>query len=684
MTAPPTKDGILVAAMTETIVRTVCPHDCPDQCSMLATVADGRVVKVQGDPEHPFTRGFLCGKVQHYEERVHSPERLSTPLRRVGPKGRGEFVAISWDEALDTVVTRWRRAIAEHGSEALLGYAYSGHMGLVNRNVVRALFHALGASRLLIGTVCDSACGAGWEYAVGDTPGTDPESVVDSDLVLCWSANLATTNVHMLPFVDEARARGGQLVVIDPYRTRTARQADWHLAPRVGTDSALALGLMHVIVRDGLHDAAYLAERSVGFDRLRDEVLPGYAPARVAEITGLAAGDVERLAHAYGRARAPFLRLGMGMSRHAGGGMAIRTVACLPALVAAWRKPGGGCLMDTAAAWRFDYDAVRRPDLLPRPTRVVNHSQLGRALVELDDPPIKALFVAANNPAVTCPDQSRVVAGLSRDDLFTVVHDAFMTDTARFADVVLPATTALETEDYYRSYGTYYVQHGPRLIDEVGQARSNLWLVNELAGRLGLADPVFNRNAREHFDLMARGGAFHGLTADGLVGAGPVKIPPHQGGPATTYFDSRQMVEEGLPGLPEWRPDVPSERFGLRLLTAPGHFQHHTAFDGVARLRQREGEPYCLLHPDDATARGIADGDAVVLRNERGRVGLRARVSADTQPGVVVAPTQRNRARYLLGGPLNVLTSDALSDLGAGATYQSTWVEAEPLPPPGG
>jgi anaerobic selenocysteine-containing dehydrogenase len=663
------------------LVRTVCPHDCPDQCSMLVTVEDDRVLKVQGDPDHPFTRGFLCGKVQHYEERVHSPERLTTPLRRVGPKGSGEYAAIPWGEALDEIVSRWRDTIAAHGSEALLGYAYSGHMGLVNRNVVRALFHALGASRLLIGTVCDSACSAGWEYAVGDTPGTDPETVVDSDLVLCWSANLATTNVHMLPFVDDARARGARLIVIDPYRTRTARVADWHLAPRVGTDTALALGLMHVIVRDGLHDAEYVAERTAGFAQLRDEVLPSYPPDRVAGITGLAAADVERLAHAYGRARAPFLRLGMGMSRHAGGGMAIRTVACLPALVGAWRKPGGGCLMDTAAAWRFDYDAVRRPDLLARSTRVVNHSQLGRALVELEDPPIKALFVAANNPAVTCPDQARVVQGLGREDLFTVVHDPFMTDTARFADIVLPATTALETEDFYRSYGTYYVQHGPKLIGEVGQARSNLWLVNELARRFGLDDPVFRRTPGEHFDAMVAGGrgAVRELSAGRLVGAGPVRIAAEPGGPGLTHFFSRQMTEEGLPGLPEWRPEAPREGFPLRLLTAPGHFQHHTAFDGVARLRQREGEPHCLLNPEDAAARGIADGDAVVLHNERGRVGLRARVTTDTQPGVVVTPTQRNRARYLLGGPLNVLTSDELSDIGAGATYQSTWIDASPL-----
>src|SRR5262245_46705356 len=290
-------------------IRTVCPHDCPDACSMLASIEDGRVVSVAGDPNHPFTRGFLCGKVTRYQERVHAPERLLRPLRRRGPKGEGVFAEISWDEALDEVVSRWRDVIAEYGSEALVGYFYSGHQGLVNRNVPRALFHALGASRFLAGTVCDSTAEAAWHYAVGPTPGTDAETIVDSDLIVCWGANVVTVNVHMVPFIDEARAKDAKLVVIDPYRTRTARRADWHLAPRIGSDTALALGLMHVIVRDGLHDAAFVGARTVGFERLRDEVLPVYTPERVAAIADLEPADVERLAHLYARARAPFLRI---------------------------------------------------------------------------------------------------------------------------------------------------------------------------------------------------------------------------------------------------------------------------------------------------------------------------------------------------------------------------------------
>lgn len=669
----------------QTMIRTVCPHDCPDQCSMIATVANGRLLRVTGDTDHAFTRGFLCGKVANYQERVYSPERLLTPLRRTGPKGVGAFAPISWDVALEEIVTRWRGVIAEHGSEALLGYAYSGNMGVANRNVVRALFHALGASRMLIGTVCDSTCGAGWEYTVGPTPGTDPEQVAHSDVIVCWGANVATTNVHLVPLIEQARKNGAQLVVIDPARTRTARRADWHIAPRIGTDAALALGMMHVLVRDGLHDAEYIGRHSTGFERLRDDVLPRYTPAHVAEITGVGADDVERLARLYSGARAPFIRLGMGLSRNSGGGMAVRAITCLPAIVGAWGKPGGGALLDTAHLWGFDYDAIRRPDLLPRPTRVLNHSTLGRALTELTDPPIMALFVAANNPAVTCPDQERMTAGLSREDLFTVVHDSFLTDTARFADIVLPACSAVETEDFYRSYGTYYVQHGPRLIEPLGESRSNLWLVQELAQRLGLDDPVFRRDARAHMAAAIAGA--HGPTAslslDRLIDGGPVKLRPEKNGPEMTYFFSAQMERDGLPLLPGWSPD-PGEadeggRWPLRLLTLPGHFQHHTAFAGVERLRRRQGAPVCLLHPADAQTRAIRNGDPVLLFNDRGEVGMAARISSDTQPGVVAVEGNRSRADYVRGGPLNVLTSDRLSDMGAGATYQSTWVEVRAL-----
>lgn len=667
-------------------VRTVCPHDCPDQCSILATVDNGRLLAVAGDPEHPFTRGFLCEKVRRYPERVYSPERLHTPLRRTGARGEGVFAPITWDEALDEIAGRWRQIIAEDGGEALLGYAYSGHMGVVNRGLPQALFHALGATRLNAGTVCDSACMLGWEYSVGPTPGTDPESVAGSDLVICWSANVVTTNVHIVPFIDQARRAGGRLVVIDPFRTRTAARADWHIAPRVGTDTALALGVMHVLVREGLIDHSFLRDHTTGFERLRDEVLPRYTPERASEITGVPAADIERLARMYGEARAPYLRIGQGMTRNRGGGMAARTVSLLPSLVGAWTKPGGGALMYTAYAWEFDYAAIRRPDLLPRPTRTVNHSTLGRDLIEMRNPPIRALFVAANNPAVTCPDQARVRAGLAREDLFTVVHDPFLSDTARYADIVLPATTAVETDDLYRSYGSYYVQYGPASSAPVGEARSNHQLVQALAERLGLTDPVFSRDVRGHLELLLAGatGASAALDLAHLLAGGPVKLHLPPPVPPRTYFYSEQMAKDGLPPLPEWTPDMeePAVEAGeprpLRLLTLPGHFQHHTAFAGVASLRRRQGAPACVLHPEDAAARGIRDGDPVRMVNNLGGVAFIARVSSDTQPGVVAVEGSRRAADHAgQTASLNLLTSDTLSDLGEGATYQSTWVQVE-------
>lgn len=671
--------------MAEQTVRTVCPHDCPDQCGMLVTVRDGRVVRVAGHPDHPFTRGYLCTKVNRYPERLYSPARLTTPLRRTGAKGSGQFAPISWDEALDQIAARWQSIIATYGAEALAGYAYGGNQGLIHRNIVQALFHALGATRVVLGAVCDSAAETGWEYAVGPAPGSDLETMAGSDLILAWSSDLLTTNLHAWPFVEQARARGAQLVVIDPYQSRTARRADWHLAPRIGTDTALALGLMHVLVRDGLYDSDYVANHTVGFAALRDQVLPHYTPERVAEITGLPVADIERLAQLYGRARAPFLRIGEGMSRLSGGGMAVRTVALLPGLVGAWTRPGGGVMLMSVWGWGFDYNAVRRPDLLPRPTRSINQATLGRDLLETQDPPIMALFIAANNPAVTNPDAGRVAAALGREDLFTVVHDLFMTDTARHADIVLPATTNLESEDFFRGYGTYYVQYGPAVIPPVAGARSNLWLVQELARRMGLQDPVFSRSVPEHMAAMLAGatGSTAALTVEQIMAGGVVRLPAGPQEPPVTYFYSEAMAAAGLPPLPEWQPD-PAEaeaagRWPLRLLTAPGHAQHHTAFAGVESLQAQEGPPHCLLHPADAAPRGIRDGDPVLLYNDRGQVGLYARVSTATQPGVVVVAGHRNRDRYLTGGPLNVLTSDRPADMAAGATYQSTWLEARPL-----
>ncbi|MFI4988072.1 MAG: molybdopterin-dependent oxidoreductase [Alphaproteobacteria bacterium] len=665
-------------------VRVVCAHDCPDMCSLLAHVENGRILRVVGDPGQPFTAGFACAKVNRDAELVHSAQRLATPLRRTGPKGEGKFAAIGWDEALDEIIARWQAVIAESGPLALLGYAYSAHQGQLNRGLVNGLFHALGASRLQGGTVCDTCCETAWDMTVGPVGGADPESVVHSDLIVSWGADLVTTNVHFWAKVEEERKRGVELVVIDPRRSRTAERADWHIPIRVGTDAALALGVMHILVRDGLADRTYIAQHTHGFERLECQVLPRFAPAAVAAITGLALADVERLAALYGRAKSSFIRLGEGMTRLAQGGQAMRAVALLPGVTGAYGRPGGGALLLTAATCELDYNAVRKPSG-PAATRLVNHLRLGEALLTLKDPPIRAIFIAANNPAVTCPEAGKVRRGLAREDLFTVVHDPFLSVTARYADIVLPAATYLETEDFYRAYGTYYMQYAPRAVAPQGEAWSNFRLAQALAARLGLSDPAFRMTEGELVQAMFRGATGTSATVDPatLREAGPVRIAPVGGQRFKTpsgklEFYSETLAAQGLPPMPDWRPD-PEEvreaaRWPLRLLTAPGYFQSHTAFSGVPFLRRREGAPLCILHPEDARTRDLRDGQPVRLFNERGTVGLSLRVSDEVMPGVVLVPGQRPDEEAI-AGTINLLCSDRYTDMGEGATYQSTWLD---------
>jgi anaerobic selenocysteine-containing dehydrogenase len=659
-------------------IRTVCAHDCPDMCSLLAQVEDGRIVKIQGDPDHPFTAGFACGKVNRDMDLVYSPQRLTTPLRRCGPKGSGRFKPITWDQALDEIVARWKGVLAADGPLAILGYAYSAHQGLMNRGLTNGLFHALGTSRLLGGTVCDSCAEAAWDATVGPVGGADPESVIESDLIIGWGSDLHATNVHLWAKIEQARRRGVPLVVIDPRRTRAAQAADWHLHIRIGTDSALALGMMHILVRDNLADRSYLAEHTLGFEQVEREVLPRFAPARVAEITGLSVADVERLAAMYGAARTPFIRIGFGMSRFAHGGQNLRTVALLPGVTGAYGRYGGGALLATAASFDLNYNAVRKPSG-PAATRSINHLKLGEALLEATDPPIHALFIAANNPAVTNPGTAKIRAGLAREDLFTVVHDPFMTATARYADIVLPATTYLETEDFYRSYGTYYMQYGQRAVEPVGGAWSNLRLTQTLAARMGLTDAVFSMSPPEILQELFTGGGI-GLDPSSLLDGTPVSIAARAGQRFRTpsgrlEFVSQTLAEQGLPAMPDWQPE-PAEpaAWPLRLLTTPGYFQSHTAFSGVAFLREREGVPCAVLHPTDAASRGLRDGQAVRLWNDRGQVSLRLRVLDEIQPGVVLVPGQRPDEEAE-AGTVNMLCADDYTDLGAGATYQSTWLE---------
>jgi anaerobic selenocysteine-containing dehydrogenase len=667
-------------------VRAVCAHDCPDMCSLLAEVENGRVLRVRGDPEQPFTAGFACAKVNRDAELVHSPQRIQTPLRRAGAKGDGKFAPISWGEALGEIVAQWKQIIAESGPTALLGYAYSAHQGQLNRGLLLGLFHALGSSRLIAGTVCDTCCEEAWNVTVGPIGGADPEAVDESDLIVSWGADLVATNVHFWAKAEAAQKRGAPVVVIDPRKSRTARLADKHLQIRIGTDAALALGIMHILVRDGFVDRDYIAANTIGFDRLEAEVLPKFAPKRVAEITGLAESEIKDFADLYGRAERSFIRLGEGMTRLARGGEALRAVALLPGVTGAYGRRGGGALLLTAPAYGWNYDAIRKPSG-PAETRTVNHLRLGDALLNMKNPPIRALFIAANNPAVTCPEANKVRQGLEREDLFTVVHDPFLTVTARYADILLPATTYLETEDVYRAYGAYYLQYAPAAVPPQGEAWSNFRLARELAQRMGLADPIFGMDTKAAIGELWRGatGPVARLDLAGMFHGPPINIAPEGGQEFRTpsgklEFYSEQLAARGKAPMPDWQPDPDEERdaarWPLRLLTAPGYFQAHTAYCGVEFLRRREGPPCCILHPEEAAKRGLRDGAKVRLFNDRGAVGLVLRISDEVLPGVLLVPGQRPEDETV-EGTVNMLVSDRYTDLGDGATYQSTFLDIE-------
>jgi anaerobic selenocysteine-containing dehydrogenase len=664
-------------------VRAVCAHDCPDTCSLLVKVENDQVIQVRGDPDHPFTAGFACTKTNRDAELINSSERLSVPLRRIGGKGEGDFTPITWDEALDEIADRWRAIIDASGPLAILGYAYSAHTGLMNRGLLNGVFHALGASRLEAGTVCDSCAIEAWNATLGPVGGADPESVVDSDLLISWGCDLITTNVHMWAKITRERKRGLKVIVIDPRRSRTALSADWHIPIRVGTDAALALGVMHILVRDDLCDRAYIAEHTLGFDRLETEVLPRFAPQRVASITGLSIEDIERLAAAYGTAKASFIRLGEGMTRLAQGGQALRAVALLPGVTGAYATQGGGSLLYTGDFCEIHLDVVGQPSG-PATARTINHLRLGQALLEEKDPTIQSIFIASNNPAVTCPDVGKVRRGLAREDLFTVVHDPFMSVTARYADIVLPAALYLETEDVYRSYGSYYVQYAPRAVAPRAQAWSNFRLAQALAKRMHLTAPVFQMPEQEVLRELLRGANGSGELNPEEVSKGlPIKVAPQGGQQFLTpsgklEFYSAYLKAKHVAPMPDWGEDAVEKQqaalWPLRLLTAPGYFQPHTTYSGVAMLRRQEGVPVVVLHPHDAQSRKLRDGQRVRVFNDQGSIGLVLHISDEVQTGVAFVPGQR-RDDETVSGTINMLCSDRYTDMGEGATYQSTWLD---------
>ena len=487
------------------VVHAACPHDCPDACGVLITIEDGRATRIQGDPEHPVTRGFLCAKVAKYLDRVYSPERVLYPMRRVGPKGpasnAGEssptWQRISWDEALDEIAHRFRRIIAEYGLESILPYSYGGTIAALNGGSMdRRFFHRLGASQLER-SICSSAGEEGLKSVIGVKLGTEPEQFAHSRYIIAWGSNIHGNNVHLWPFIEEARRKGAKLVVIDPYRTRTAKCADWYLSINPGTDAALALGLMHVIIKENLFDADYVLRYTIGFEDLKARA-EEYPPEKVAYWTGISADDICKLAREYATQRPSVIRVNYGIQRSDRGGMSMRAVTMLPCLIGSWKEIGGGLQLSLSGSFGLNKEALEMPELmqkaLGRPARVVNMVQLGSVLNSTTMvPPIQALFVYNSNPAAVCPNHNEVIRGLKRPDLFTVVHEQFFTDTTDYADIVLPATTFFEHKDLQTSYGHYYLQVSNQAMEPVGECRSNVEMFRALAVRMGFEEDCFRR-----------------------------------------------------------------------------------------------------------------------------------------------------------------------------------------------
>jgi anaerobic selenocysteine-containing dehydrogenase len=720
------------------VVHAACPHDCPDACGVLITVEDGRATRIQGDPAHPVTQGFLCGKVAKYLDRVYSPDRVMYPMRRVAAKGVATaqrsfapydrvpstplrasshpvphdqvWQRISWDEALDEIAARFRNIAAEFGGEAILPYSYGGTLGALNgASMDRRFFGRLGSSQL-DRAICSAAGEAGLISVFGVKLGTEPEQFVHSRYIIAWASNIHGNNIHLWPFIEEARRKGAKLVVIDPYRTRTAACADWYLPINPGTDGALALAMMHVIIGEGLHDFDYVEKYTLGFDELREKV-KAYPPERVSQWTGISAEDIRKLAREYATTRPSVIRLNYGVQRSEGGGMATRAIAMLPCITGSWKEVGGGLQMSTSGAFGLNKDALTRPELAPdgqkRVPRTVNMVELGKALNELNDPPVKVLFVYNSNPAAVCPNHNEVVRGLKRPDLFTVVHEQFFTDTTDYADIVLPATTFFEHKDLVAAYGHYHLQMSDQAIDPLGECRSNVEVFRALAKRMGFNDACFNESIDEMIDgALASGNPWlNGITRERLEREGQVRlnfscqVPVASSEPEKTEpflpfahgnfrtpsgkaeFYSEAVKALGLDPVAEFAPPLESRhgtktKFPLELLARKADNFLNSSFCDIPSVQKMEETNLLEISSADARARGIADGDTVKVYNGRGEILLRARVDGAVQPGVVSA--KLNWAKLTPGlRNINVLTSEKLTDLGNSATFYSVLVEVE-------
>ena len=686
--------GSVSGMSVDEIVHGTCHHDCPDSCGWEVTVRDGVAVKLRGRADHPYSYGELCPKVNRFIDRVYSPDRVLHPLRRVGPKGEARFEQITWDDALTEIATRLHGVIDEHGAESILPFSDAGNQSLLAMSSMDGrFFHHLGAS-LLDRAICGPTVGAGVRMTNGTSLGLDPLELRHSRLIIIWASNTRLTNRHLWPTIEAARADGAKVVVIDPLRTTTADSADQFIQPRPGTDIALMLAMIHVLVRDGLVDRAWVDEHTVGFAELADHVA-GWTPSRAAEICDVEATVIEELAREYGTIRPAAIRTLIGGEHHENGAMLFRTMAVLPALVGAWQDRGGG-LARSVGSYQdalVDGPAVTRPDLLAgRTPRTLNMSRLGEILTDPElDPPVSALIVWNCNPLVIVPNAELVRRGLARDDLFTVVHEQFVTDTARYADLVLPATTQLESTDVVLSWGHLWMGWNEAAIAPRGESCSNPELFRRIAAAMDLDEPAL----RADDETLLRDALGAKVDLDALAATGWLRVPyPEDGRPwgagvfptasGKVEFVSDALVRMGQPALPTFvapregphgDPEL-IERFPLQLLTP----KHHTRFlnSGYSHLPKHgpaEGAPFVELGAADAAARGLAEGDTATVWNDRASLQLPVRISTRLRPGVAAIPFGWWQSQHPDGKSANALTNDTLTEWGGGVAYSDTLVQ---------
>jgi anaerobic selenocysteine-containing dehydrogenase len=689
-------------------IHATCPHDCPDTCSMLVTVKDGKAISLKGNPDHPITKGFLCGKVSRYIERTYHPTRLLHPLKRIGAKGEGRFEKISWQEAIDTVASKLGSIIdSPFGPQSILPYSYAGTMGrLQSSSIDRRFFHRIGAS-LLERTICATAGVAGSQMTLGARAAIDPEAVLHSKFIINWGSNTSVTNSHLWTIMHRARKAGAKIITIDPFRSKTAEKSDLWIPIRPGTDAALALGIMHVIFRDNLQDQDFIDKYCLGGEDLKSRA-NDFTPAKVSAITGLKPITIEQLAHEYANTKPAFIRLNYGLQRHGGGGMAVRAITCLPGIIGAWKETGGGAFLSTSGMYPLKAaSAFERHDLIPKGTRSINMSLLADALNDNNlAPPIKALIVYNSNPAAVCPDQSKVIRGLKRDDLFTVVLEQFPTDTVDYADIVLPATTQLEHWDLHTSYGHLHVQINEPAIAPLGESLPNTEIFRLLSKAMKLEPELYESTDIELIKeaLEPSAGGFNSakvmsaITFEQLKKEGSMRLDlpkdyaPFANGHFPTpsgkcEFFSTSMQKLGLDPLPSYTPshEDPQTRIDLathypiQLLSPPDPAFLNSSFANLDWQKQDAGRPTLLISPKDAASRGITEEARVRIFNNRGEFLAHAKITDAVLSGVAVAQGLWWNKDIPGKANANATTSTAITDLGAGATFFDNLIEVEPV-----